>query len=410
MASDDDIGGERRPSSFGYLWWAVACSGVGDGMVLVAFPLLAAEVTENSLMVALVMAAMTLPSFLALLVGGVVDRYDARRISIIGEWARAALLVAFAAFLATGWRPGVPVLIAVVFVIGLGRTLTETVAQVTLPQIVDRPSLGAANGKLATAETLSQYVAGQGAGGFVYAVAVALPFFLDGISFAVSGVLLAVAIPRARRMSVERSTFLADLGEGLRHFRSDATLRLVAGMVVVLAFGQAMASATIVLFARDVLGVTGSSFGILMGVAATGGIVGGLLGRLTDTVDPGVVLVLASVATSVLYLALAQSRSPVVAAACLFIEATAVVLGNVATVTLRQRVIPPAMLGRMGGIFRFLVLGSVPLGAVLGGVLAQGVTLRAPILMAAGVQILAVSLIGARLVHAVRTDPRLVVT
>ncbi len=93
-------------------------------------------------------------------------------------------------------------------------------------------------------------------------------------------------------------------------------------------------------------------------------------------------------------------------AAGLLIEAFWVVIGGVASITLRQRVITEGYLGRVAGIFRFLIVGAAPLGALAGGFLADGIELRTPFLMAAGLQLLAISLIGARLSRAIRSDPR----
>lgn len=389
------------------LWSAVGFSGIGDGMVLAAFPLLAARLTTDPRLVAGVTVASTVPNLAAVHLGALVDRSDRRRLVTGVELFRAVLLVAFGLTLAAGVRPSIVTVFGVVFLIGLGRTVTETAAQVALPEIVDDAQLGRANGLLSSAETLSEHMAGQALGGVLFVAALSLPFILDGVSFFLSAVLLAVALPAVAATGVVDADVNRGIKAGFAYFRRDPVLRPLAVTIVAFAFCQSMMLAPLVLFVTGPLDLGEGGYGILLAVTSIGGIIGGAFaGRIDRAWRTDTILIAAGLFIASGYLIAGATTSVVLVGAGLVIEAFWVVVGNVASITLRQRVISDGYLGRVSGIFRFLIVGAFPLGALTGGVLADAVELRTPLLMAAGVQLLAISLLGPRLSRAIRTDPR----
>src|SRR5689334_10759483 len=106
---------------FRLVWWAAALSGLGDGLVLAAFPLLAAELTDDPRLIVGVTVAGGLPwLLLALPAGVVVDRSDQRQLLVRVEAARTALLAVFGLLVAMGFG-SLPLVFAVVFCIGAGQ-------------------------------------------------------------------------------------------------------------------------------------------------------------------------------------------------------------------------------------------------------------------------------------------------
>ena len=103
-------------------------------------------------------------------------------------------------------------------------------------------------------------------------------------------------------------------------------------------------------------------------------------------------------------------RSVVVVGTALFVEAVCVAVGNVSSLTVRQKVIPPEIFGRVMGTFRLLILGSIPIGSIFGGLLASG--LRSRDAVADGRRTPAPRHLGARARgcrRVVSTDQRLVI-
>ena len=128
----------------------------------------------------------------------------------------------------------------------------------------------------------------------------------------------------------------------------------------------------LVLFAQDVLGLDAVGYGLLLTSGAAGGVLGGLAAPRICVAFGVRRSVAAGLATFALgYLMIALTRHPVVAGAALAIEAAGSMVWNVATVSWRQRVIPDDVLGRVNGIYRFFGWGSMPLGALAGGVIVS---------------------------------------
>ncbi|MEZ5219075.1 MAG: MFS transporter [Ilumatobacteraceae bacterium] len=222
---------------------------MGDGMVVVAFPLLASRLTSDPRAIAGVVVAATLPDLAAVLLGAVVDRVDRRRLAASAELARAVMPRSVSQPSSPGSATLV-LLYGVAFLIGLGRTLTETTAQTILPQIVPNSQLGRANGLLFSTETASEHMLGQALGGLALAAALALPFAVDGITFALSGTLLVFAVPAGVRAleSEGGESLRRTIADGFQFVRTDRTLRLVTALIIGFAFCQAAATSTLVLY------------------------------------------------------------------------------------------------------------------------------------------------------------------
>jgi MFS family permease len=84
-------------------------------------------------------------------------------------------------------------------------------------------------------------------------------------------------------------------------------------------------------------------------------------------------------------------------------EAFAVAAGTVASISFRQRHIPKPLLARVSNVFRAIIWGAIPLGALLGGILAQSVSLRAPFVVCGLAQLLIVGILARPLLERTRT-------
>ena len=203
----------RTPLGLNYwrLWIASVISNLGDGISAVAYPWLASAVTRDPVHIALVGVATRLPWLLFSLPAGVItDRVDRRRLVVIMDALRAMVTIGVAlavlAFqselaspelIATGQadppaRAGL--LLAVLYVsatlFGIAEVLRDNAAQTLMPSIVDKENLEKANGRLWGAEMLTNSFVGPPLGGFLLAVAFALPFFVDAGTFAVAAAMV----------------------------------------------------------------------------------------------------------------------------------------------------------------------------------------------------------------------------
>ena len=376
------------------LWGAAVVSGAGDGLAAVAFPLLAATVTRDPASVAGLLVAGHLPWLVfGLVAGALADRLDRIRLMAAADVVRAGVLAAMAAAVAGG-RASLWLAYLAVFALGSAETLFTAASHAALPGLVPLERLDRANGYLLAAQTVGGELAGPAVGGLLFAAAAAAPFVADGASFAASALLL-VGLRAASSAAgppvpaAAPSTVRADVVAGLRWFWSSRLLRLLALVVGVLALCQAMAVGVLVLFGLEVLGLSGAAYGALVGLGAVGNVVGGLLAdRVKARLGPAGALTGGALVAAVAYLVLAATSSVVLAGAALVAEAFAVACGRVASISLRQTVVPDEYRGRVTNAFLTVIWGVVPVGSLAGGLLARSLGLRAAFLAAFAVQAL----------------------
>ena len=376
--------------SYRKLFGASTISNLGDGVGTLAYPWLASAVTRNPLLIALVTVAQRLPWLLFSLPAGVItDRYERRRLMVLANIARAMVTLAVAA-LVLAESSGLPspdelddatmtvptnldlyaVLLAATMVLGTAEVLYDNTAQTIMPSLVADEHLEKANGRLWSAEQVTNTIMGPALGAFLLTLAFSIPFFFDAVSFALSAVLI-VLIPKGMTpLVVERKPWKSELSEGFRWLWHHELLRPLAIILGLLNLLFALSGATLVLFAQEVLDTSTLEFALLATAGAVGGIVGGWsaswvskrLGSGPSLWSTLIVGGLSSIATGL------ASDWPVVwvmFALSMFVA----VLWNVITVSLRQTIIPDHLLGRVNSVYRFFAWGSMPIGALIGGVI-----------------------------------------
>ena len=382
-----------RAAPLGRAFWTVlsasAVDGLGDGALAAALPLLTASLTHDPVLVSFVSAAAYLPWLLiSLPAGAIVDRADHARVMWISQLGQALVVAALAIVIAAG-AASIPLVIAAAFLVGVGEVMFGNASQSILPSVVQLEQLPRANGRLNIVQTVSQSFAGPPLGSVLFVAAAALPFGLDAATFAASAALIMtmprrVGTPSAPRISLRRS-----IAEGLRYLASHRLLRTLAVVLGLNNLAGTLGTATVVLFATRTLGMSEQLFGTLFLGSAVGAVVGGLVAPTVVRVLgelPSIIIGAAIIAAP--YLAAGFVTDGFQLAALLAVVGFAVVLWNVVTVSLRQRIVPSSLLGRVNSVYKMIGWGLIPVGAVFGGWVAATWGLRAPLPVAGGIRIL----------------------
>lgn len=354
---------------------ASASSNLADGIFQVALPIIAARISSSPLEVAGVAIVGRLPWLVFVLVAGALaDRLDRRRTMRNVQVARVGIVGAMAVLALTG-QLGMPVLYVAAFALGMGETLFDTAAQSILPNIVRPEQLSRANGRLYAAEMVMNQFVGPPLGGVLVGISIPLALGGSALGFAIAAIGLTLIAGSFRAVREGPPTRIAqDIRDGLRFLMGHRLLRTLAIMVGVMNLGSSAVWAVFVLYALapGPMGMSEAGFGLLMTSVAVGSIAGSFLAaRLEARLGPGRV-VWASVATIALTVAApAFTSNVVVVSATLVLSGFAVIAWNVITVSLRQRIVPDALLGRVNASYRLFAWGTQPLGALLGGVIAE---------------------------------------
>jgi MFS family permease len=378
----------RLGLAFWQLWSASTLSNLADGLVKIALPLVAVTLTDSPGLVAGVTLAVTLPWLVfALPAGALADRVDRRVAMVTANVVRAAAVAVLAVTLVLGLESSAAAiwtLYLAALLLGTAETMHDTCAQSILPQVVPRDRLPRANGRLIAAELTANEFVGPPLGGLLVAAGVAAAFATPAALWvaAVGALLLlrgSFAIPRT-----EPTTLRADVAEGLRYLWRHRLLRTLAAMTGLFNFATNATFAVFVLYAVGPMGLTEVAYGLLFATLAAGSLIGALLadpiiGRLgrSRSLALGILGGVGTVGIPAL------TTNPAVIAAAFLIGGLTNALWNVVAVSLRQRITPDRILGRINSSYRLVAWGTRPLGAAAGGLLGELLGLRAVFTVAA---------------------------
>ena len=397
----------RLSRDYWRLWWANTISSTGDGAFVAALPLLAVTITRDPRLVSVVTAATYLPwLLLSLPAGAVVDRCDRATLMWRAQAVQAAV-VAMIAILIVVHEADIEVLAVGGLLLGSAEVIFSNAAQSVLPALVPPELLPKANGSQQVSLTVGESFLGPPAGSLLFAAAAALPFGLDAASFAGSAALLS-ALPKTRPApkTTRRERVRAQIAEGLRWLAGHRLLRVVAVLLGIYNFANQMGQAILVLLATQTLHVSTRGYGLLLAASAVGSVVGGLVNPLlTRRLGLLPSLVLPAVIDAAAFVGIGLAPGPAVVAALLAVQGFSVTMWNVVTVSLRQRIVPGHLLGRVNSVYRMLGWGLMPAGALAGGFVAHAAGLRAPYIVAGLLCLLSVLAALPFLLAAVRAAP-----
>jgi predicted MFS family arabinose efflux permease len=345
---------------------------------LAALPLLATSVTTDPRLIAGVAVAERLPWLVFILPGGAwADRVDRRRLRIRLDTARAVVMLALATFVITD-EVSIAVIYVVAALLASAEAVVDSSSMALVPAMVDDSDLERAGGLLSSTELATNGLIGPPLGGLLFGVAMVTPFAIDAASFAAAALIMALVSGTYTTASREdqRRAMRHDIAEGFRWFWQRRMLRNLALISTALGTASYIGTAILVLFARQTLGLSNFGYGLLLVPGAIGGIAGSLLApRLTDY-PLRLVLSASIVIAGICIWTMSTLTIAVLVGLLSGLSAAAVLVWNVLTVALRQRVIPDHLLGRVGASYRFLVYLGMPFGALLGGLLANQFGLR----------------------------------
>jgi MFS family permease len=388
--------------AFQRLWTASAASNLADGLLKTAAPLLATTLTKDPFWISTIAALSMLPwLFFAIPIGGLVDRINRRNMLAVANTLRlfAVLIIA----ITTGFDLiTLPILLGAIFIFGVGEVIYDTTLQSMMPEVLTKDQLDRGNARLQIAGiTLAEFV-GAPVSGLLFAASIALPFYFGG-----AGILLAVflvlAIPRAYSIAElppkpkAPTGFWEDVRFGIRYLYEDKILLKLVLLTSSIGFFFSASSSTMVLFLTETLQTPIALFGFLFAAPAVGALVGSIIvpkisARFGRTTTMAWSILLSSV------LVFIQGFSPNywVLAALVSMGSMIITGWNILLMSTYHQIIPGELFGRIHGTRRTLVWGLMPIGSLLGGVLAS-IDLRLPFI-AGGIACSVLALLGFRFI------------
>ena len=385
---NSDMTVAKLPTNYWRQLAATAVSNIGDGMVQAAAPLLTLSLTRDTRLIAGVSFAAMLPWLVLTLPAGVyIDRFERKHLMVVANIIRAILFGVIAVAAAT---QNLNIWVFMVILLGVGacEVIFDMSAQAFLPSIVPKELLEKANGRLYSVEMIFNSFLGLPLGAWLFVLAVGVPFGVNAASFAIAAALVAsIRLPIVEVEDVvvaaPAKSFRKDLREGMQWLWANELVRTLAIMLGIINMAAMFGNAIFVKYAADELGVTGRGFGLLLSVMAVGSIIGGMVGdRIAKRLGVARSIIFSYAILGlggIVYVVLPRVWAIMIAVA---VFGVASMTWNIVTVSLRQRIVPTELFGRVNSVYRFIGTGSTAIGALAGGFIAYRYGLRAPYLAA----------------------------
>ena len=373
--------------AFNRLWASSLVSNLADGVLMAAAPLLAITLTDSTILISAIGAMVMLPWLLfAMPIGVMVDRVDRRFILAGSNAIRSAVIGAVALGIATG-HITIYWLIFSGFIIGVCEVATDTTAQSLIPQILDEEHYEKGNSRLQISETVIQGFIGSPLSGFLYAIAIWLPFFVNSIGYAVA-TLFALWIPiqylqdvRTDSPNQTKPSYIEDIKFGIRYLYNQKVLRRLVLTTATIGVCYSAGTATMVLFIIKELELSPQYFGVVLSIQGVGALLGAIVApKASKKFGRSIIMTLGITSSSVVLLLQGFASNIYIFVALATFGGFAISQWNILLMATYQRIIPNELYGRIHGTRRTLVWGMMPIGSLIGGVLAH-FSLRLPMLI-----------------------------
>jgi MFS family permease len=381
-----------RNSDFLKLWIGESISLFGTQITTLALPLVAVLMLKASpTQMGLLNAAAFVPFLLfSLPVGVFIDRKRRRPVLILSNLGRAVLL-ALVPLLAFWGMLHIEYLIVIAFLVGLFTVFFHLAYQSYLPSLVTRDQLVEGNSKLTASQSIAE-IGGPGLAGLLIEF-LSAPFaiLLDAFTYAVSALTLGlIRRPEpAPSPPTTKINLVHEVSEGLRVVFGNQYLRAIAGEAASYNVFWNVIEAVYILYAVQRLGLRPGVIGLVFTLGSTGAFLGALMAnKLASRFGVGPTLLGAMALACLVPLLIPLASGQTIGAVALlttaaFLGGIGVAISNIHAVSLRQAITPNRLLGRMTASYRFLIYGTIPLGALLGGFLGEKIGLRPTLLVGA---------------------------
>ena len=373
---------------FSRIWSASLITNLVDGVLRLAAPLLAVSLTEDPILIGALSALGLLPwLFFAIPIGALVDRVDRRKALVIGNSLRAVIAL-FIAFAVSQDFINIWLLLISVFFFGICEVLVDTTSQAVLPQILDKSNYERGNSRLQISEVIVSQFAGAPLSGLLYAVSIALPFFFSTTGFILAGLLI-LLFPFERAINVRKEGdagqaklgLKGDIKFALNYLYQDKQIFSIVVITTLLGFFYSLSNAIAPLFILKELSVSPALFGVVLAIQGIGALAGSIAAPMVSKyLGRGKALAINVFFASLLVIFIGLSPNAYFFVAVSVLVGFTISVWNILLMSLYQSLIPPELYGRIHGARRTIVWGLMPIGALLGGVIARG-GLRLPFLI-----------------------------
>ncbi len=367
--------------SFGALWMGQLVSLFGDRLHQLALVALVGEATQNgAFAVAMVFVAATVPNLVfGPLAGALVDRWDQKRVMVVSDLLRAAIVLV----IPVAATVDIVLVYPLVFALTTVSIFFRPARTAVIPRIVKEDELVAANSAIWLGDSLADVLGYPLAAIFVAFLGTSLTvaFWVDAVTYLASAALiLTMVIPAVVRTVAEAVPglrgFVAELAAGWRFLRGEPVLRANTLQAVVAQFSIGVTIGIMAIYAGEALSSDAidarARYGFIEMAIGIGNLVGGfVIGLIGSRLAKGQLVIIGYVAYGACVAALALTGNLGVALGLTMGMGVANMVFVIPTQALFMERTPNDMIGRVIS-FRFsAVFGSMTIAMAVGGLMSE---------------------------------------
>ena len=378
---------------FRLLWSSNFANDIGDQLARLALSVTAVLALHASTFQVGVITALGSVAYLVLgiPIGVWVDRWPRRPVLIAADLLRAVVILSVPVSYLLGDLT-IAQLMVVAAVVSVAAVFFDTAHTSILPVLVGRDQVAEANARLQTSDTMMRVV-GPGIGGQLLRVTAGpLLYFVTAATSLLSvGLLAFMRVDEPRPSRAEQPPFFSSLKTGISYVVGHPVLRTFMFVAASINLGAGIMMAVLPVFVFRDLAMSPAVYGLAISIGGIGGIVGSLIGmqvrarlgelrsmRWSQGLLPLAALALTSAAV------VPRSDGPYLLGADEFVFGLVLVVHTICSTGIRARVTPLDLMGRVSAASRFVTIGSVPIGALLGGWLGTTLGSTGALICAAG--------------------------
>ncbi|RNB87781.1 MFS transporter [Brevibacillus fluminis] len=361
-------------SGFWTLWTATAFSNLGDGIIKFLLPVLAAKTTSSPALVAGVSFMATLPWLLfSLPIGAIVDRVDRKKLITLINLFRVSVVMTLFLAAAGGWLH-IYVLYLLAVVLGVCETFSDTASGSLVPSVVPRDRLEQANARIFSVETITNRFVGGPLAGFFISISISMTVLSGSFTYLMTIIVLLFLRGDFKAARTSKSSIRKDIAEGVRFLWSNQILRTLAIMVAVMSGCWSAFFSLLVLHAvaPGPLQLNEFGYSMLLTALAAGSLAGAaMVGPIQKILGRRGLLGIDVVGTIVMLAVPALTSNVWLVGAAIFLGGFGGATWSVGVATIRQNLIPDELLGRVYAAYRLVGWGTLSLGAIVAGMIAE---------------------------------------
>lgn len=393
--------------TFNKIWSAAMFSKFADGLTGAAIPLLAATLTRDPILIAIQANLFMLPWLLfAIPIGALLDRLNRRSAMLMVQLSRVLIGASLATLIVTG-QMSLVWLATLTFIFGVSEVVYDTATQSAIPSLLSDKQLEKGNSRLQIADTVMQGFVGVPLGGFLFASIAFMPFL--GVSacylvaiFLVLGISANSLQPKVDPNAPKRPALREEIKEGLSYLWNQKILLRLVLTTGFIGFCYSMGQATQVLFILDHLKVPEVNYGWVLVPLGVGALIGAFTSaRFSERLGRSTALSISLPASSLALLLCGLAPNTYWYMAACFIEGFFIAHWNILLMSTYHAMIPNEIFGRIHGARRTIVWGLMPIGGLLGGLLAK-IDLTLPLIIG-GSMATVIAFSAIRFIRSIRT-------